>query len=80
VWPKGLHLARIFEMRSHLIPRSMWHTHYFKMSLTKTRLVRKSLMMSRIRLPSNDAPRQWTLGKLFQSQRLKTILYCTEMI
>jgi hypothetical protein len=23
VWPKGLHLARIFEMRSHLIPRSM---------------------------------------------------------
>jgi hypothetical protein len=23
VWPKGLHLARIFKMRSHLIPRSM---------------------------------------------------------
>ena len=81
VWPKGPHFIRIFEMRSHLIPRSMWHTHYFKMSLTKTWLVRKSLMTSRIRLPSNDAPRQWNLEKWYQSHvRLKIILYRTEMI
>ncbi len=72
VWSKGLHLVRgIFEMRSHLIPRSMWHPHYFKMSLTKIRALwksKKNLVTSRIRLPSNDAPHQWNLGKLYQSQ------------
>jgi len=80
VWPKGLHPARIFEVRSHLILRSMWHTRYFKMSLT-TRLMRRLLMTSRIRLPSNDAPRQWNLGKWYQSHVwLKIVLYRTEMI
>ena len=59
MWLEGLHLARIFEMRSHLILRSMWQTHYFKMSLTPRLMRSKSLMTSRIRLTSNDAPRQW---------------------
>ena len=56
---EGLQLAKIFEMRSHLIPRSIWQTHYFKMSLTSRLMRSRSLMTSRIRLPSNDAPRQW---------------------
>ena len=43
--------------------------------------IEKNLVTSRIRLSSNDAPRQWNLGKLYQSQVwLKIILYCTEMI
>ena len=76
VWSRG-----IFDMRSHLIPQSMWHPHYFKMSLTRALWKSKNLVTSRIHLPSNDAPHQWNLGKLYQSQVwLKIILYCTEMI
>ena len=29
---------------------------------------------------TNDAPRQWNLGKQYQSLYAKNILYCTEMI
>jgi hypothetical protein len=54
------------------------------MSLIKMRALwksKKNPVTSQIHLSSNDAPCQWNLGKLYQSQVwLKTILYCTEMI
>jgi hypothetical protein len=43
--------------------------------------IKKNLVMLQIHLFSNDKPRQWNLGKWYQSQVwLKIILYCTEMI